>query len=136
MVRARLGKKWRNDRGIGTLQVLIMFPIVVIVINMAMQLAYDYYAKEVAMAAAEQGVQAARVTGNPADGVAAAKEYLHEHAGALLTNDTNIDTTGSTATQIRITVTGNPPMLMSPLALKAVQVSQTAIGSVEIWTHD
>ena len=71
-LRARLrGLRLDDDRGISTLEVLIMFPILVISMFMAIQVAMDYYAKEVALAAAEHGVQVGRLTGRTADARAA-----------------------------------------------------------------
>jgi hypothetical protein len=110
-----------------------MFPILVICMMMAIQVSMDYYAKEVALGAADAGVHAARLSGNPQDGVAAAKEYLHEHAGWLVTNDTNVDTSQSTATQIVITIQGQPPTILGPLA-HIVTVSETSSGAIEQFT--
>lgn len=135
-LRARLrGLRLDDDRGISTLEVLIMFPILVISMFMAIQVAMDYYAKEVALAAAEHGVQVGRLTGRTADARAATVDYLHEHAGWLVTNDTNISTLGSSGTQIRVTVSGTPVKLISVLA-GVVKVKQTATGAVEKFTYD
>lgn len=132
-LRARLRGLRLDDRGISTLEVLIMFPILVISMFMAIQVAMDYYAKEVAFAAAERGVQVARMTGNPQDGKDAAWEYMHKHAGWLVTNDTGIDTSRSTATTMIVTVKGTPVTVIGPLA-SIVTVVETSQGSIEQFT--
>jgi hypothetical protein len=138
-LRVRLLERRRDDRGITTLQVLIMFPIMVIVMFMAIQMALNYYAQEVAMAAAEEGVQVARVTGNPHDGAVAAIAYLQSHGGAFMPGDTHVNTTCSTPaggpyTQICIEVTGQPMAVIGALA-NLTTIDQFASGAVERFIH-
>jgi len=133
-LRPRPGR-WRDDRGITTLQVLIMLPVMVVVMFMAIQEALNYYAQEVAMGAAEQGAEVARITGDPGKGVAAAIEYVQHRGGAFLPGTITIDTTGTTPTEIHIRVSGQPVTVIGALA-STVTVDQVAKGPVERFTYN
>jgi Flp pilus assembly protein TadG len=139
--------RWeRSDGGITTLQVLIMFPVLVLVLMFAMQVALTYYAKQVALDAAQAGVNAVRFghygpgdeTRAEATAQAAAQDYITKHGGNLLTSP-GMKTPVLKAPyppftvdyQIVVEITGQPIALL-PLPLGPVD--QQAQGAVETWT--
>ena len=81
----------RSDSGITTLQVLIMFPVMMLLITFSMQVALNFYAREAALAAAQEGANAIRMSETQDDTTArivaeqAIAAFLPQHANGLLT---------------------------------------------------
>lgn len=121
----------RSERGSATLELAVVFPVFLLLLIAAVQAGLYFYARAIALSAAQQGVQAARLQAHTlADGVAAAHGYA-VHAGGGSLHDVAVDTTGSTATSVRITVTGTAPSLLPGTAW---HISQQAAGPVERFT--
>jgi Flp pilus assembly protein TadG len=126
-----------RDRGMITLEVLIVFPALFLLLMLLVQVALVYFAKQAALAAAEQGVRVAAASGNPQDGVTAATKFATSTASSILAiNGTN----GVTSTQdpvapnqIQITVNGTVTSLVPTFTIN-LNVSQTAVGTVEKFT--
>jgi Flp pilus assembly protein TadG len=123
----KLREHSHNDRGSASLQLVIIFPVVLLIISAVVEGALYYHARNVALAAAQEGLRAARVqNGTANDGAARAQQFINS-AGKLL-NDLNITPT-RTAEQASITVKGTAPSIFAGLNLP--QISQTAQGPVE-----
>ena len=89
-----MARRLRDERGMTTIQVAILFPVVLFWIMLIVQYGLWWHAKQVANAVAAEAIDAARVpTGVARDGEAAADSYLTQ-AGNL--------------TDIRVTVTRTP----------------------------
>ena len=142
----RWGHTTRSDGGITSLQVLIMFPIMAIIFGMAMQMALNYYAKQVALAAAQEGVNAVRFGGlagkTDADlsteANAAVNAYLAKHGGSMLTGVTVIpkhlppDDVITYTDHYVVRVRGQA---LSLLPLLAGSEDQTVLASIESFTN-
>lgn len=121
----------RDDVGAMTLSYVIIVPIFLVAIMTIAQISVWYLAKSAALAAARQGVDAARLRGaSPGDGVAAARSFVHTSAKGFLLNPA-VNAGASTATTIVITVSGNAPSLVPMLP---ISVSQVAAAPVERFT--
>ena len=72
-----MGRRVRDERGMTTIQVAILFPVVLFWIMLIVQYGLWWHAKQVANAAAAEAVDAAQVsTGSARDGEDAAASYL------------------------------------------------------------
>lgn len=113
------------------MELAICFPAMLAVLFASVQAALWYNARGIALAAAQEGVRAARADGSsPAAGMARARYFLATHAGALLT-DIRVSDAGTSATRIRIQVTGRS---MAVFSWPRVSVSQHASGPRERFT--
>lgn len=125
----RVRHRLRSDRGASAVEAVILYPVVLLLIFATVQAGLFYYGRATALAAAQQGLQAARVeTGSTTTGLGAAQEFLGEagSGGGLLDNVTITPT--RTAATTTVTVSATIPSLV-PGATFAV--SQTATGTVE-----
>lgn len=78
-----MGRRLRGERGMTTIQVAILFPVVLFWIMLIVQYGLWWHAKQVANAAAAEAVDAAQVSsGTARDGEDAAASYLAQ-AGNL-----------------------------------------------------
>jgi hypothetical protein len=143
----RAGARWeRSDSGITTLQVLVMFPIIVVLIGFSMQVALDYYAKQVALGAAQAGVNAVRYAQlGPNDEVkaedvarTAAMAYVAQHGGNLLQGAVMVTPVLqapaarlTSSEQITVEITGSPIHL---LPIPSDPVDQLAQAPAENFT--
>lgn len=124
----------RSDTGVATLELVVIFPVLLLVLFGVFQGALYFHGRNVLLAAAEQGVRAARVdaqSNRAATAVAQARQFL------LDTGELN-NLTGLTITptvdgeQVRLTLTARTVSLLP--GLPGPQVSQTAAGSIERFT--
>ncbi|MFF8638959.1 TadE family protein [Streptomyces pilosus] len=134
--RARLdawwrGRRWADDRGDASIQMAIVYPFVLLVAIAVIQASVWYYARQIALTAAREGVTAARAyQASPADGAARAREVLGRTAGDSLRSPTV--TAGSTGERIRIQVSGTAQSLIP--GIPGLTITQSASGPVERWT--
>ncbi|MFI5987670.1 TadE/TadG family type IV pilus assembly protein [Streptomyces sp. NPDC051555] len=120
-----------GDRGEASIQMAIVFPFVILMTVAVVQAAMWMYARNIALTAAREGVAAARVYQAPdSAGTARARETLQRIAGDSLTG-TGVSSGGS-ATEVRIMVTGNAPSLIP--GISGLSVSQSAGAPRERWT--
>jgi hypothetical protein len=111
----------------------ILLPIVIVVTMMVVQGAMWYYAREVALTAAREGVSAGRVYGSSTGaGLARARTVLNRYAPNSLTG-TSVSPAGSSATQIVITVRGRATSIVP--GLPGLTVSQSASSPREVWIN-
>jgi Flp pilus assembly protein TadG len=123
----------RDERGSATLEIAVLFPAVLLATFGLIQGALYYHARDVALAAATDGLTAARTrTGSVEEGRQAAAAFIERAGGedVLLGSSVKSVRTPTTAT---VTVTGRTLSLVPGLA--GWSVSQTASGPVERFTR-
>jgi Flp pilus assembly protein TadG len=130
-MRNRRACRAQRDSGALTLTYVITVPVFLLVVMIIVQAAMWFLARSAALAAARQGVNAARVQPvSPAAGVAAADSFASRAAHGYLINP-QASATNSTAVTIVISVTGNVPSLVPGVP---IQVTQVAAAPVERFT--
>ncbi|WP_405681211.1 MULTISPECIES: TadE/TadG family type IV pilus assembly protein [unclassified Streptomyces] len=126
-----VGRGWR-DRGESSIQMAIVFPFVILVTVAVVQASMWVYARNIALTAAREGVAAARTYQAPEGaGAARAQETLGRIAGDSLRGP-SVSTAGSSATDVRVTVTGSAPSMLP--GLSGLSVTQSASAPRERWT--
>ena len=108
-----MGRRVRDERGMTTIQVAILFPVVLFWIMLIVQYGLWWHAKQVTNAAAAEAVDAAQVsTGSARDGEDAAASYLAQSG-----NLDNITVTVSREpTVVTVEVRGEAPQLVPGFA--------------------
>ncbi|WP_437097463.1 TadE/TadG family type IV pilus assembly protein [Streptomyces sp. enrichment culture] len=125
------GRRWADDRGDASIQMAIVYPVVLLAAIAVIQASMWYYARQIALTAAREGVTAARAyQASPADGAARAREVLGRTAGDSLRFPAV--TVGSTGERIRIQVSGTAQSMIP--GIPGLTITQSASGSVERWT--
>lgn len=125
------GRRWRDDRGDTSIQMAIIFPFVLLATVAVIQASMWYYARQIALTAAREGLTAARAyESNPADGATRAREVLGRTAGDSLRGYSVF--ASSDGQRVRVQVSGTA-LSMIP-GLSGLQVTQSASGPVERWT--
>lgn len=118
----------RDERGSATLQLVIVFPVMLLLIFGIIQGALYYHARAIALAAAEEGLRGARVeNGTASAGAARAQQFLDRAGNGLITAVAISPT--RTADTASVTVRGQS-LSLAP-GLPGLIVSQTAAGPVE-----
>ncbi|MEQ4720948.1 TadE family protein [Nonomuraea sp. B19D2] len=121
----------RADRGSVTAETVIALPVVIFAILACMQVCLLFFAQSIALAAAQQGVRAARAYGAPdTSGASVAKRYAEQTAGGFLTSISAAS--GGNSTTVRITVRGRSLSLVP--FLPSIEISEEAAGPVERFT--
>jgi len=120
--------RWRADHGALTLSYAAILPFVFVLIMVLIQASFWFLARNAALAAARQGVAAARMFGaSRAAGPAAALAFARQ-AGQGYLEDPQASAAGSTGTTISITVSGHVPSFVPDMV---VSVSETVQAPVE-----
>ncbi|MEU7691114.1 TadE family protein [Microbispora hainanensis] len=121
----------RADQGSIAAEVMIALPAVMFTILVCMQLCLLFFAQSVALAAAQQGVRAARADGGARTaGASVARSYAERTAGGFLHSISSSNR--GDATTVRVTVQGQALSLVP--FLPSIQVSEEAAGAVERFT--
>ena len=122
----------RRDDGSASLEIAILGPALLLLVFAIVQAGLWFYARSLALAAAQEGVAAARAYEASGDaGVARARSFLDQAAGDSLQAAT-VSRAGSTATTARVEVRG---LALSVLpGVPGLPVSQAARASVERFT--
>lgn len=132
-LRGPAGRLPRDD-GSATLEITVLAPAVLLVVFGIVQGAFFLHARNVALAAASEGLAATAMhDGRASDGSAAARDFLTA-AGAddvLLSTQVVVH---RTETEAEVTVTGLAPSLVP--GVRGWSVSQTAAGPVERFTSE
>jgi len=121
----------RRDDGALVLTYVIIVPVFMLVIMVIIQGALWYLAREAALAAARQGVDAARLPGAGAGaGTQAALAFARNDASGYLLGPSAASATsaGNATTTIQITVTGHVPTFVPGLV---INISQAVRAPVE-----
>ena len=131
MTRLR-GSRGTAERGSATLEIAILGPALLLLVFTVVQVALWFYARSLALAAAQEGVAAARGFAAPnAAGVTRAQEFLDRSAGDSL-QAARVTAIPAGAQRVRIEVTGRAlsvvPGVPGPI------VAQSAEGPVERFT--
>ncbi len=125
------GVRRRDEQGSISAEVMIALPAVMFTILVCMQLCLLFFAQSVALAAAQQGVRAARADGaSRTAGAGVARSYAERTAGGFL-HSISTSSAGD-ATSVRVTVQGRALSLVP--FLPSIQVSEEAAGAVERFT--
>lgn len=108
-----------------------MLPVVMLTILAGMQLCLLFFAQSVALAAAQEGVRAARADrASRSVGSDVARRYAERTAGGFLHS---ISASGAAdATTVRVTVQGRSLSLVP--FLPSIQVTEEAAGAIERFT--
>lgn len=129
------GVRWRAiqaDRGSVSLELAIAYPVVLLLVTALMQYGLWFFARTVALAAAQEGVTAARVLDAvPADGAERAAEYIEDNGADTLMAPTVVATTPA-AGIVAIEVSGRSLSVVPGVVLT---VTQSAQGPVESFTE-
>jgi Flp pilus assembly protein TadG len=126
------GRRWRDDRGDASIQMAIVYPFVLLATIAVVQASMWYYARQIALTAAREGVFVARAyQATPAEGAARAREVLGRTAGDSLRSPA-VSTAGSSTQRVRIQVTGQAQSMIP--GLTSLRIRQSASGAVERWT--
>ncbi|WP_435834120.1 TadE family protein [Streptomyces albogriseolus] len=135
--RARLtawwrGRRWADDRGDSSVQMAIVYPFVLLATIAVIQASMWYYARQIALTAAREGVTAARVyQAGPADGAARARQVLGRTAGDSLRSLSV--SASSDGERVRVQVTGVAQSMIP--GMSGLTVTQSASGPVERWVE-
>jgi Flp pilus assembly protein TadG len=119
-----------RERGGVTVEYAVLFPVLLVLLLSSVQAAMWWHARNIALAAAQAGVNAGRATGaGPTQAVPAARSFAERAGGSL----TAVTTAGSTATTIRVQVSLTAPRVL-PIPGLALRVTQTALAGRERFT--
>ena len=122
------GRRLSGDRGAASVELAVAFPVVLLLVMTLIQAALWFYARSVALGAAQEGAREGRVQpASLARAESAAEGFLDQTAQDLLTGR-DVLVTGS-PTNIEVTVTGTSLSLFP--GLSGWSVTQTAVGPVE-----
>ncbi|MGC0334954.1 Flp pilus assembly protein TadG [Streptomyces sp. SAI-170] len=125
------GRRWSEDRGDTSIQMAIVFPLVLLATLAVVQASLWYYARQIALTAAREGATAARTyQSGPADGAAQARAVLARTAGDSL-NGYSVSAY-SNGQRVRVEVSGTA-LSMIP-GVPGLGITQSASGPVERWT--
>ncbi|MBT1098112.1 pilus assembly protein [Streptomyces sp. Tu102] len=109
----------------------IIFPFVLFATVAVVQASMWFYARQIALTAAREGVSAARAyESSPAEGAAQARDVLTRTAGDSLTGYSV--SASSDGQRVRVEVSGSA-LSMIP-GVSGLQITQSASGPVERWT--
>lgn len=122
----------KSDAGSATLEIAIVGPVLLLLIFTIVQGSLWFYARNLALAAAQEGVSAGRGYGASASiGVTKARSFLDRAAQDSL-QSIDVSSSGSTPTQIRIQVRGRSLSVLP--GVPGITVSQSAQAPVERFT--
>ncbi|MEU1444103.1 TadE family protein [Streptomyces mirabilis] len=126
------GSRWHDDRGDASVQMAIVFPFVLLAAIAVIQASMWYYARQIALTAAREGLSAARsYQASPADGAARAQDVLGRTAGDSL-RGVSVSTAGSNGQRVRVQVSGIAQSMLP--GVPGLRITQSASGAVERWT--
>lgn len=119
----------RDERGSVSLELSVVFPVVLLLIFGTIQGALYYHARNVALAAAQEGVVDARVeNGSAGAGVARAQDFLTDAGGSSVLLNASVSSNRS-ATEVTITVRGAVPSVLP--GVSGLTLTQSASGPLE-----
>ena len=123
-----------GDAGSASVEIAILGPALLLLVFAIVQGGLWFYAHNLALAAAEEGVTTGAAYGaRPDAGVARTRNFLDQQAGDSLTA-TTISSAGSTPAVVRIEVTGRSLSVLP--GVPGIEVTATAVGPVERFTTD
>lgn len=130
--RARHPRASARERGAATLELVVVFPMVLLITFGVIETALWYHARNVALAAAEEGVRVASADGSTLDaGVDKATDFALRAGADDILSGVAVRSAGGTE-EVTITVSGRSLSLFP--GWPGHDVSQTASGPVERFT--
>jgi Flp pilus assembly protein TadG len=131
--RVRRRARWaRRDAGSVSIEIAILFPVLLALIVAIVQYGLWFHARSLALTAAQEGVSAARAySTDPGSGPARAREFLAAHGAGTLTDVTVAPTTPG-AGQVGVQVTGRSLSIVP--GVPGPTVTQSAAGPRERFT--
>lgn len=131
--RTRLSWHARKDeRGAMTLEVAILFPVVLLIIFGGIQAALYFHARGVALSAAQQGVRVAKAeNGTAGAGSATARTFVNQAGGSDVLTGLDVGSSRN-ADRASVTVSGRPLSVLP--GVPNFRVTQSAHGPVEQFT--
>lgn len=126
------GRRWADDRGDASIQMAIVYPFVLLAAIAVIQASMWYYARQIALTAAREGVTAARAyQAGPADGTTRARQVLDRTAGdSLRSVSVSADSDGE---RVRVEVRGVAQSMIPGVA--GLTITQSASGPAERWVQ-
>ena len=122
-LRAVAARSAARDRGALSLELLVIFPVVLMLVLLTVHAGLWWHARNVAMSAAQQGVEAARGRGSSLDaGTRETRDFLDRAGGSI----SGAHVSGSRGQTVRITVTGHVDTLIPGLTLPINQHAEAA----------
>lgn len=122
----------RDERGSFSLELAVIFPVVLLMIFAVIQAALYFHARNVALAAAQEGVRVARAENSSAgEGSGISRNFVRDAGGNDVLTGLGISARRGT-TQAEVTVTGRSLSVIP--GIPGFSVSQTAEGPVERFT--
>lgn len=123
-----------DDRGSASIELVILFPALLLLVTALMQYGLWFHARSVALAAAQEGIAAARTyEGDLDDGRTVALEFVAGNGG-----DTLLDAAATAGAlgvgQVQVVVTGRSLSVIPGVAGPAVR--QSAAGPLERFVTD
>ncbi|MET8822296.1 MULTISPECIES: TadE/TadG family type IV pilus assembly protein [Streptomyces rochei group] len=126
------GRRWADDRGDASIQMAIVYPFVLLAAIAVIQASMWYYARQIALTAAREGVTAARAyQADPADGTTRARQVLDRTAGDSLRSVSV--SAGSDGERVRVQVRGVAQSMIPGVA--GLTITQSASGPAERWVE-
>lgn len=114
-----------RDHGALSLEMLIVFPAILLLILLVVHVGLWWHARNVAMTGAQLGAESARVRGaSLSDGTSQARAFLARAGGSI----SNVHISGSRGQTVRIRVTGHVDTAIPGLTLP---IDQTVDASIE-----
>ncbi|MGC0407725.1 TadE family protein [Streptomyces sp. BBFR25] len=124
------GRRRSDDRGDASIQMAIVYPFVLLAAIAVIQASMWYYARQIALTAAREGVTAARAyQAGPADGTARARQVLGRTAGDSLRSLSV--SARSDGERVRVQVSGTTQSMIP--GIEGLAITQSASGPVERW---
>lgn len=122
----------RDERGSFSLELAVIFPVVLLLIFTVIQAALYFHARTVALAAAQEGVRVARAENSSAgQGSGVSRSFVRDAGGADVITGLGVSARRGAA-QAEVTVTGRSLSVIP--GVPGFRVSQTAEGPVERFT--
>ncbi|MFD9483610.1 TadE/TadG family type IV pilus assembly protein [Streptomyces sp. NPDC059991] len=123
-------RRGRDDRGDTSIQMAIIFPFILIATLAVIQASLWFYARQIALTAAREGLTTARAyQATPAAGADRARSVLGRTAGDSL-RDYGVVAT-SDGQRVRVRVSGTAPSMIP--GVPGLRLTQSASGPGERW---
>jgi Flp pilus assembly protein TadG len=121
-----------RDAGSASVEIAILFPVVLLVVTAIVQCGLWFHARSIALAAAQEGVTAARLyEAGPTAGPERARAFVEAHGSDSL-SDVVATATSPGPEQIGVQVTGRALSILPGVA--GLTVTQSAEGPIERFT--
>ncbi|MFI6581561.1 TadE/TadG family type IV pilus assembly protein [Embleya sp. NPDC050493] len=131
-IRRRLRKAGGSDRGGMSITMAIIFPVFILVLLAVIQGCLWWYAREVAMQAAKEGVEEGRHKGgNIGDAEKRSRDVAKDLSGGML-KDLKVTPERVDGSRLKVTVEGTSLSIVPGIG--SLTITQHADGVVERWT--